>query len=65
MQIRTVAAAVNGALVLGLYIAAWGAPSLTIAGLEILLAAGAAVSTWHALKPSRLGLRLVRHGARA
>ena len=57
MQIRTVAAITNGSLVLALYLAAWGAPSLTIAGLELALAAGAAAATWYALdlrRPSRL-----------
>ena len=49
MQIRTVAAITNGSLVLALYLAAWGAPSLTIAGLELALAAGAAAATWYAL----------------
>ena len=52
MQIRTVAAAVNGSLVLGLYFAGWGAPSATIAGLEVTLAIGAAIATWYALKNS-------------
>ncbi len=69
MQIRTVAAAINGSLVLSLYVVAWGAPSLTIAGLELALAAGAMVATWYVLdlRPSRLlNLvdRLVRQGAR-
>ena len=58
MQIRTVAAITNGSLVLALYLGSWGAPSVTIAGLELALAAGAAVATWYALdlrrRPSRL-----------
>jgi hypothetical protein len=58
MQIRTVAATVNGSFVMALYLAAWGAPSVTIAGLELALATGAAVATWYALdlrrQPSRL-----------
>ena len=71
MQMRTVAAALNGSLVLTLYLAAWGAPSLTIAGLELALAIGAGVATWYALdlrRPSRLlnfvG-RSIRQGAHA
>ena len=57
MQIRTVVALTNGSLVLALYLVAWGAPSLTIAGLELALSMGAAVATWYALdlrRPSRL-----------
>ena len=50
MQIRAFAAAVNGALVLLLYVAAWGVPSSTIALLEVALAATAALSTWYALR---------------
>jgi hypothetical protein len=56
MQMRTVAAALNGSLVLALYIVAWGAPSAAIAGLEAVLATGAAISTWYALKNLRTPL---------
>ena len=45
MQIRTVAAVVNGSLVLGLYVAGWGVPSATIAVLELALATGATIAT--------------------
>jgi hypothetical protein len=58
MQIRTVAAALNGGLVLALYLAAWGAPSLTIAGFELALSVGAAVATWYALNLRRPNLLL-------
>jgi len=50
MQIRTIAAALNGMLVLLLYVAAWGIPSFAVAALEVGLSAGAAVSTWYALR---------------
>ncbi len=50
MQIRTLAAALNGLIVLMLYLSAWGTPSWTVAGIEIALAAGASLSTWYALK---------------
>ena len=55
MQIRTIAAALNGMLVLLLYVAAWGIPSFAVAALELGLATGAAVSTWYALR--RAGTR--------
>ena len=48
-RIQLFAALGNGALVLCLYMTAWGAPALDIALLELTLAAGAAVSTWYAL----------------
>jgi hypothetical protein len=68
MQIRTVAAAVNGTIVLLLYVSAWGAPTAAVAALEIGLAAGAAVSTWYALRraktPSWL-MELMRAARRA
>ena len=35
MQVRTVAAVANGALVLTLYVAAWGVPPWTIAITEV------------------------------
>jgi hypothetical protein len=53
MQTRTVAAALNGLTVLLLYVAAWGAPTFTVALIEIALAAGAAASTWYALRRAR------------
>ena len=49
-RIRLMAAFTNGSLVLGLYVAAWGTPSAAIALLELTLAAGAALSTWYALR---------------
>jgi hypothetical protein len=49
MLIRTIAAALNGSFVLVLYLAAWGAPSAIIAGLELTFALGAAIATWYAL----------------
>jgi hypothetical protein len=53
MQARVIATAVNTLLVLALYLTVWGAPTLTIAAIELLLAAAAAVSTWYALKAVR------------
>lgn len=50
MQVRNIATAANGLLVLALYLTVWGAPSLTIALVEIVLAAGAAAATWYVLK---------------
>ena len=47
---RTVAAALNGSLVLAIYFAAWGVPSGVVGVIELVLAAGAMVSTWYALK---------------
>jgi hypothetical protein len=52
-RIRLLAAAGNGALVLALYVGAWGVPALDIAMLEVALATGAALSTWHALRGMR------------
>ncbi len=52
-RIRLLAAIGNGALVLALYMGAWGAPAIDIAILEVALAAGAAVSTWYALRGMR------------
>jgi hypothetical protein len=49
-RIRLLAALTNATLVLGLYMAAWGTPALTIALLELTLAAGAGLSTWYALR---------------
>ena len=49
MHIRIFAAALNGSFVLALYLLAWGAPSATIAVLELTLALGAAIATWYAL----------------
>ena len=49
MEMRTVAATLNGSVVMAMYLLAWGTPSPSIAGLELILAAGAAVSTWYAL----------------
>ena len=37
MQVRNIATAANGLLVLALYLTVWGAPSLTIALVEIAL----------------------------
>jgi hypothetical protein len=60
MQIRTLAAVFNGSLVLAVYVAAWDAPTWTIAGLEIALALGAAVSTWYALRRATTRIALPR-----
>lgn len=49
-RIRLLAALTNGALVLALYMAAWGAPALQLVMLELTLAAGASISTWYALR---------------
>ncbi|HXV23878.1 MAG TPA: hypothetical protein VED46_06440 [Alphaproteobacteria bacterium] len=49
-RVRLLAAFLNGALVLSLYMIAWGAPALEIAVLEVTLAIGAAISTWYALR---------------
>lgn len=49
-RIRLLAALTNGTLVLGLYTAAWGTPTVAIALLELTLAAGASLSTWYALR---------------
>ena len=49
MLIRSAAAAVNGLLVLSLYLAAFGVPSPVIGLLEVVLAQAAAVATWFAL----------------
>ena len=50
MQMRGLIAILNGALVLMLYAAAWGAPSFTIASLEGAFAVAAAIVTWFALR---------------
>ena len=50
MQVRTVAAVANGALVLMLYVAGWGVPSWTVAMTEVGLTGTAALCTWYALK---------------
>jgi hypothetical protein len=55
MQARMIATAANGLLVLALYLTVWGAPSLVIGIIEIVLAAGAAAATWNALKPPLRG----------
>jgi len=52
-RIRLIAALANGGLVLALYLTAWGAPVPEIAILELTLAAGAAISTWYALRGLR------------
>ena len=68
MQIRTVAAAANGTMVLLLYVSAWGAPTAAVAAVEIGLAAGAAVSTWYALRRAKTPawlMELMRPKARA
>jgi len=57
MEMRIVAATLNGSLVMAMYLLAWGTPSLSVAGLELVLAAGAAVSTWYALCRLRTPLR--------
>ena len=69
MQVRLIAAAVNGALVLALYLGAWGAPNFTIALLEVGLAVGAGLSTWYALDRvatpawiTRLASQITRRG---
>ena len=49
-RIRLLAASLNGMLVLGLYVAAWGTPAAEIAVLELTLAIGAGFSTWYALR---------------
>ena len=64
MDIRTIAAALNGNLVFALYVAAWGAPSVSIAALEIALALGAAFSTYYALRRLPTPAWLARLGAR-
>jgi hypothetical protein len=50
MQIRALMAVLNGALVLMLDVAVWGAPSLTIASLEAAFAVAAMLVTWFALR---------------
>jgi hypothetical protein len=50
MQVRTVAAIINGFLVLALYVAAWGVPSFMIGLTEVGLSVAAALSTWYAVK---------------
>ena len=57
---RAVAATLNGSLVMAMYLLAWGVPSLSVAGLELVLAAGAAVSTWYALRKLRNPMRAQR-----
>ena len=52
-RIRLFAALTNSALVLTLYILAWGTPAIDIAMLEVTLAVGAGVSTWYALRGIR------------
>ena len=52
MLIRSIAAAVNGILVLSLYLAAFGVPHPMIGLLEAVLAQAAAVATWFALGSS-------------
>jgi hypothetical protein len=49
-RFRTFAALGNGALVLGLYMRAWGAPVPEVAALELTLAMAATWSTWYALR---------------
>ena len=68
MQIRTIAAALNGTIVLALYVAAWGAPSFTVALIEVGLALGAAFSTWYALRRASAPawmLQLLSRGTKA
>ena len=50
MDIRTIAAALNGNIVFAVYVADWGAPSAPVAVIEISLALGAALSTYYALR---------------
>ena len=52
MFIRSTAAAINGILVLSLYLAAFGVPSPMVGLLEAVLAQAAAVATWFALGSS-------------
>ena len=58
MQIRTLAAMLNGGLVLAMHGTTFGAPSWTIAGLEIVLATGAAACTWYALRQATTRIAL-------
>lgn len=64
MRTRTVAAALNGLTVLLLYVSAWGAPTCTVALIETALAAGAAASTWYALRRARTPAWLSRLNVR-
>ena len=50
MQIRFVATALNGALVLALYVTGWGVPNFSAALLEVALGVAAGPSTWYALR---------------
>ena len=52
-RVRFIAALTNSALVMALYMIAWGAPALDIAMLELTLAVGAGISTWYALRGMR------------
>ena len=60
MEMRTAAAILNGSLVMAMYLLAWGTPSPSIAGLELVLAAGAAVSTGYALRSLRSPVHVQR-----
>ncbi len=64
MQIRTVAAALNGILVLALDVAAWGVPSFTVALLEVGLAVAAALSTSYALRKASVPIWMLRFASR-
>jgi hypothetical protein len=50
MQIRLIAAALNGTLVLIVYVAGWGVANFPTALLEVALAVAAALATWYALR---------------
>jgi hypothetical protein len=63
MEIRTIAAVLNGNLVFALYVAAWGAPTVSIAAVEIALALGAGASTFYALRRLPTPRWLARLGA--
>ncbi|HSD34625.1 MAG TPA: hypothetical protein VLE26_04335 [Alphaproteobacteria bacterium] len=63
MEIRTIAAVLNGNLVFALYLAAWGTPTVSIAAVEIALALGAGASTFYALRRLPTPRWLARLGA--
>ena len=50
MQIRLIAAPLNGTLVLIVYVAGWGVANFPTALLEVALAVAAALATWYALR---------------
>ena len=60
-RFSTISALVNASVTLALYLFVWGVPTVTIAALEVGLAAGAGFVTWYALKVRTRGVLLLTH----